>query len=74
MEEAGKNAVQQVTIFLKAEEKEFLDAQARIEGISFNDLLRRSIILERFFLDQQRKQRKFFFGVPGRPLREVIRD
>lgn len=74
MAEAGKSAVQQVTVFLKAEEKEFLETQARIEGISFNDLLRRSIILERFFVNQQRKRRKFFFAAPGRPLREVIRE
>ena len=74
MAEAEKSAVQQVTVFLKTEEKEFLETQARIEGVSFNDVLRRSIILERFFLDQQRKKRKFFLGVPGRPLREVLRD
>ena len=74
MAKGGKNPVQQVTVFLKSEEKEFLETQADIEGISFNDLLRRSIILERFFVAQQRKQRKFFFGVPGRPLRELIRE
>lgn len=69
-----KSTVQQVTVLLKPEEMEFLETQAGIEGVSFNDVLRRSIILEKFFVDQQRKNRKIFFGAPGRPLREVVRE
>ena len=53
---------------------EFLKTQAGIDGVSFNDVLRRSIILEKFFVDQQRKKRKIFFGAPGQPLREMIRQ
>ena len=70
---ARKNTAQRVTVLLTPEEMEFLETQADVEGISFNDVLRRSIILEKFFVDQQRKNRKIFFGAPGRPLREVIR-
>ncbi|MCY4481245.1 MAG: hypothetical protein OXC12_00065 [Spirochaetaceae bacterium] len=53
-----KSTVQQVTVHLTSEEVEFLKTQAGIDGVSFNDVLRRSIILEKFFVDQQRKKRK----------------
>ena len=68
-----KSTVQQVTIHLKSEEVEFLRIQAGIDGVSFNDVLRRSIILEKSIVDQQRKKRKTLFGAPGEPLREMIR-
>ena len=41
-----KSTVQQVTVHLTSEEVEFLKTQAGIDGVSFNDVLRRSIILE----------------------------
>ena len=53
-----KSTVQQVTVHLTSEEVEFLRTQAGIDGVSFNDVLRRSIILEKFIVDQQRKKRK----------------
>ena len=59
-------AVQQVTVHLTSDEVEFLRTQATVDGVTFNDVLRRSIGLEKFFVDQQRKKRKIFFGVPGR--------
>lgn len=64
----------EVTVVLRSEENEFLETQASAEGISVNDLMRRSIILEKFFVNQKKKRQKFFFGVPGRPLREVVRE
>ena len=69
-----KSTVQQVTVHLTSEEVEFLRTQAGIDGVSFNDVVRRSIILEKFIVDQQRKKRKIFFGAPGQPLREMIRQ
>ena len=69
-----KSTVHQVTIHLKSEEVEFLKTQGSIDGVSFNDVLRRSIILEKFIVDQQRKKRKIFFGAPGQPLREMVRQ
>lgn len=69
-----KVTVQQVTVKLTSEEVEFLKTQASIDGVSFNDVLRRSIVLEKFFVDQQKKNRKIFFEVPGQRLREVIRQ
>lgn len=74
MARTRKSTVQQVTVHLKSEEVEFLKNQADIDGVSFNDVLRRSIILEKFFVDQQRKKHKIFFGAPDQPLREMIRQ
>lgn len=74
MADTRREAVQQVTVHLTSEEVEFLKTQAGIDGVSFNDVLRRSIVLEKFFVDQQRKKRKIFFGVPGQRLREVVRQ
>ena len=68
-----KSTVRQVTIRLKSEEVEFLRTQAGIDGVSFNEVLRRSIMLEKFIVDQQRKKRKIFFGAPGQSLREMVR-
>ena len=58
-----QSTVQEVTVHLTSEEVEFLKIQAGIDGVSFNDVVRRSIILEKIVVDQQRKKRKIFWRI-----------
>ena len=67
-----KRAVQQVTVHLTSEEVEFLRTQAGIDGVSFNDVLRRSINPGEVLRGSTKEKRKIFFGAPGQPLREMI--
>ena len=65
--------VRKVIVNLTSDEVEFLEMQAETDGVTFTDVLRRSIHFEKFFVEQQQQHHKLFVREPGRPLREVIR-
>lgn len=66
-------AVKKVTVNLPEEQVKFLQEIASKEDMSFTDVLRRAINLERFFVQQEEAGHKFLIEDKGQRLREVLR-
>jgi hypothetical protein len=66
-------ATKKVTVNLPEDQIEFLQALAKLEGMSFTDALKRSINAERFFVDQKNNGRKVLVEEEGHKLREIVR-
>ena len=66
-------AIKKVTVNLTEDEVRFLKDLAAKEHLTFTDVLRRSISTEKFFVEQEKNQRKILVEEPGKRLREVIR-
>ena len=66
-------AVKKVTVNLPDEQIEFLQELAKSEHITFTDALRRSINAEKFFVEQERANRKILVEGKDHVLREIIR-
>ena len=65
--------MKKVTVNLPVDQVEFLQQIAEAEHISFTDVLRRSINSERFFVTQEKANRKILVEEDGQRIREVIR-
>jgi hypothetical protein len=65
--------MKKVTVNLPEEQVAFLQQIAEAEHISFTDALRRSINSEKFFVVQEKANRKVLVEEAGQRLREVIR-
>lgn len=65
--------VRKVTVNLPLDQIEFLQKLAQEESVTFTDVLRRSINSERFFVEQQKANKKILVEEPGQRLREVVR-
>lgn len=66
-------ATKKVTVNLPEEMIKFLQKIAEEEDLSFTDVLRRSINAEKFFVTQEKANRKILIEEPGQLLREVVR-
>jgi hypothetical protein len=56
--------IKKVTVNLPAEQVAFLQQVAAEEDLTFTDILRRSISSERFFLDNEKANRKILVEEP----------
>jgi hypothetical protein len=66
------NDPKKVTVNLPGDQIEFLQGIASRDNISFTDALRRAINSEKFFVDQEKNNRKVLVE-DGSSIREVIR-
>lgn len=57
-------AITKVTVNLPAEQVAFLERIASEESLTFTDILKRSISSERFFVDQEKANRKVLVEEP----------
>jgi predicted transcriptional regulator len=65
--------MKKVTVNLPEEQVAFLQNLAEAEHLSFTDVLRRSINSEKFFVEQEKANRKVLVEDAGQRIREVIR-
>ncbi|MEY4977851.1 MAG: hypothetical protein RLZZ352_121 [Pseudomonadota bacterium] len=65
--------MKKVTVNLPEDQVKFLQQIAEDEQISFTDVLRRSINSEKFFVTQEKANRKVLVEEADQRIREVIR-
>lgn len=66
-------SMKKVTVNLPEDQVAFLQQIAEAEHITFTDVLRRSINSEKFFVTQEKANRKILVEEEGQRIREVIR-
>ena len=66
--------MKKVTVNLPEEQVEFLKAYAEAAKLSFTDVLRRAINTEKFFVEQEKAERKILVEDKDKRIREVVRS
>lgn len=66
-------AMKKITVNLPEDQVVFLQRIAEAEHVTFTDVLRRSINSEKFFVDQEKNNRKVLVEDADQRIREVMR-